>query len=249
MTDNAADAHFDATMTSRAPRLVRCLSLVAILLALTNGRAALAAETMPLHIPSQTIILPNGLTVVVSPRDKLPIAAISVRLKAGSAYDPEEKAGLSDMTARLLDKGTTTRTATAIAEELDFLGARLDASAGGTGSTVSLSLLAKDIDRGLTLLADILRDSRFEPAELERERTSMLSQIQQRRVNPRQVVSEVFREALYGEHPLHRPISGYASTVSQITRDDVLAFYQRFYVPNNAIIVMVGDFSKHACWS
>jgi zinc protease len=63
-------------------------------------------------------------------------------------------------------------------------------------------------------------------------------------VNPRQVVSEVFREVLYGEHPLHRPISGYAPTVSQITRDDVLAFYQRFYVPNNAIIVMVGDFSE-----
>jgi zinc protease len=72
----------------------------------------------------------------------------------------------------------------------------------------------------------------------------MLSQIQQRRVNPRQVVSEGFREVLYADHPLHRPISGYASTVSQITRDDVLAFYQRFYVPNNAILVMVGDFSE-----
>jgi zinc protease len=63
-------------------------------------------------------------------------------------------------------------------------------------------------------------------------------------VNPRQVVSETFREVLYAEHPLHRPISGYAPTVSQITRDDVLAFYQRFYVPNNAIVVMVGDFSE-----
>ena len=72
------------------------------------------------------------------------------------------------MTARLLDKGTTTRTATAIAEELDFLGARLDATAGGTGGTVSLSLLAKDIDRGLNLFADILQDSRFETAEFER---------------------------------------------------------------------------------
>jgi zinc protease len=72
----------------------------------------------------------------------------------------------------------------------------------------------------------------------------MLSQIQQRQVNPRQVVSELFREVLYGEHPLHRPISGYAPTVSQITRDDVLTFYQRFYVPNNAIAVMVGDFSE-----
>jgi zinc protease len=184
------------------------------------------------------------LTVVVSAKDKLPIAYISVRFKVGSAYDPEEKAGLADMTARMLNKGTTTRTATAIAEELDFLGARLDASAGGTGSTVSLSLLAKDVERGLDLFADILQDSRFETAELERERAQMLSQIQQRRTNPRQVVSEVFREELYAEHPLHRPVSGYGPTVSRITRDDVLAFYQRFYVPNNAIVVMVGDFSE-----
>ena len=92
----------------------------------------------------------------------MPIATISIRFRVGSAYDPEDKAGLADMTARLLDKGTSTRTATAIAEELDFLGARLDASAGGTGSTVSLSLLAKDIDRGLNLFADILQDSRFD---------------------------------------------------------------------------------------
>src|SRR5919109_2920568 len=243
MTDKAADAHFDATMITRPRRLTRGLVMLAVLLALTNGRAALAADTMALHISSHTITLPNGLTVVVSAKDKLPVVYLSVRFKVGSANDPEGKAGLPEMPPRLLDKGPTTRTATAIAEELDFLGARLDASAGGTGSTVSLSLLAKDIDRGLSLFADILQDSRFDTAELERERTSMLSQIQQRRVNPRQVVSEAFREVLYGEHPLHRPISGYASTVSQLTRDDILAFYQRFYVPNNAIIVMVGDFS------
>ena len=243
MTDEGADGHSAVSLTSRARQLVLCFSLVTVFLASNGVGAAPAADTMVLHIPSQTMTLPNGLTVVVSPRDKLPVAAISIRFKVGSAYDPEDKAGLADMTARLLDKGTTTRTATAIAEELDFLGARLEASAGGTGSTVSLSLLAKDIDRGLPLLVDILQDSHFETAELDRERLRMLSQIQQRRVNPRQVVSEVFREELYGDHPLHRPISGYASTVSQITRDDVLAFYQRFYVPNNAILVMVGDFS------
>jgi zinc protease len=216
----------------------------ALLILLTGGGAALAADTMMLHIPSKKVTLSNGLTVVVSAKDKLPLASISMRFKVGSVYDPEEKAGLADITARLLDKGTTKRAATAIAEELDFLGARFDASTGGTGSTVSLSVLAKDAERGLDLFADIVQDSRFETAEFERERTRMLSQIQQRRVNPRQVVSEVFREALYADHPLHRPISGYASTVPQITRDDVLAFYQRFYVPNNAILVMVGDFSE-----
>jgi zinc protease len=225
------------------PRPVLWPLMVMILMALIGGGTALAADTMTLHIPSKKVTLPSGLTVVLSPKDKLPIVSVSLRFKVGSVSDPEQKAGLADMTARLLDKGTAKRTATAIAEELDFLGARFDASAGGTGSTVSLSLLAKDVERGLDLYADILQGSRFEMAEFERERMRMLSQIQQRRVNPRQVVSEVFRELLYADHPLHRPISGYASTVSQITRDDVLAFYQRFYVPNNAILVMVGDFS------
>jgi zinc protease len=220
-----------------------CLLLVLTSLVCGDRRAAQAADTMTLHIPSKRAILPNGLIVVVSPKDKLPLASISVRVRVGSVYDPEDKAGLADMTARLLDKGTTQRTATAIAEELDFLGARLSANAGGTGSTLSLSLLAKDVERGLDLLADILHDARFEAAEFERERTRMLSEIQQRRVNPRQVVSEVFREQLYAGHPLQRPISGYGSTVSQLSRDDVAAFYQRYYVPNNAILVMVGDFS------
>jgi zinc protease len=243
MTNEAADAYGQRGMAGKGPRLVLYDLLVTVLLAFGVAGAPSAAATMELHIPSQMTTLSNGLRVVVSPRDKLPVAAISIRFRVGSAYDPEDKAGLADMTARLLEKGTTTRTASAIAEELDFLGARLDASAGGTGSTVSLSLLAKDIDRGLKLLVDILQDSDFKDAELERERLRMLSQIQQRQVNPRQVVSEVFREELYSGHPLHRPTSGYASTVSQISRDDLLAFYQRFYVPNNAILVMVGDFS------
>jgi zinc protease len=234
----------EGSLTSWARRSMLPLLSVGVLGVVIGAGAALGADAVTLHIPSRKITLPNGLTVVVSPKDKLPIAYLSVRVKVGSAYDPEEKAGLADMTARLLHRGTTRRTATALAEELDFLGARLDASAGGTGSTVSLSLLAKDVERGLDLLADLLQHSRFEAGELERERAQMLAQIQQRRVNPRQVVSETFRETLYAGHPLHRPTSGYASTVSQITRDDVVAFYERFYVPNNAILVMVGDFSE-----
>jgi predicted Zn-dependent peptidase len=101
-------------------------------------------------------------------------------------------------------------------------------------------LLTKDVESGLDLLADLLQHSRFDAAELEREREQMLSEIHQRRVDPDQVVSEIFRETLYAGHPLHRPISGYAHSVPQITREDVVAFHQRFYVPNNTIVVMVG---------
>jgi zinc protease len=214
-----------------------------VLLAILGAGSVVAAQTVTLRIPSTTVTLPNGLTVVVSPKHKLPIVSISVRIKAGSVDDPEDKAGLAAMTVALLDKGTIHRTASAIADELDFLGARLEANAGGTGSTISLTVLAKDIDRGVALLADLLQHSHFDAAELERERAQMLSEIHQQQAEPDHVVSQLFRETLYAGHPLHRPILGYAHTVPGITREDVVAFHQRFYVPNNAIVVMVGDLS------
>src|SRR5688572_6592257 len=107
LTDNAGDARSEAAMPARARWLGVCLVMLTTLLICIGGGAAVAAETMTLHIPSQKLTLPNGLTVVVSPRDKLPIAYLSVRFRTGSAYDPEDKAGLADLTARLLDRGTT----------------------------------------------------------------------------------------------------------------------------------------------
>jgi zinc protease len=215
-----------------------------VLLAMLGAGAAVAAETVTLRIPSTTVTLPNGLTVVVSPKHKLPMVSMSIRLKVGSVNDPEDKAGLAAMTVRLLDKGTTQRTTLAIADELDFLGAPLEARAGGTGSTISFSVLAKDVEPGLDLLADLVQHARFDDAELERERAQMLSEIHQQRAEPDHVVSQLFRETLYAGHPLHRPISGYAHTVHGITRQDVVAFHERFYVPNNAIVVMVGALSE-----
>ncbi len=229
-----------SVVTPWLQRLVRPFVHLVIWMAVLEAGAAMAMEPITLHIPSTTVGLSNGLRVVVSAKHKLPMVSISVRVRVGSADDPEEESGLAAMTVRLMDKGTTHRTASAIADEIDFLGAHLDASAGGTGSTVALSVLAKDVEHGLDLLADLLQHSRFDGAELERERTQTLSEIHQQRSEPDEVVSQVFRETLYAGHPLHRPVSGYAHTVSRITREDVVSFHQRFYVPNNTIVVMVG---------
>ena len=225
--------------------MLTLVCFVVLLAILSTGEAG-RVRALTLHIPSTTVTLPNGLTVVVSPKHKLPMVSISVRVKVGSVYEPEDKAGLAAMTVRLLDKGTTRRTALAIADEIDLLGAHLEASAGGTGGTISLSVLAKDVEPGLDLLADLLQHPRFDADDLERERAQMLSEIHQQRSEPDEVVSQLFRETLYAGHPLHRPIFGYAHTVSGITREDVVAFHQRFYIPNNAIVVMVGDLSEQA---
>jgi zinc protease len=225
-------------------RLLLWFTEVAALLTMLCTGAVVAAEPITFQLPSTTLTLPNGLTVVVSPKPKLPMVSISVRVKVGSVEDPEDKAGLAALTLRLLDKGTTQRPASAIADELDFLGAHLEANTGGTGSTLSLSVLAQDIERGLELFADLLQQARFDPAELERERAQMLSEIQQLRSEPEEVVARLFRDMLYAGHPLHRPLSGYTHTVSGITRGDVVSFHRHFYVPNNAILVMVGALSE-----
>ena len=125
--------------------LLRLVTLLAVL----EAGAAMAMEPMALHIPSTTVSLPNGLRVVVSAKHKLPMVSISVRVQVGSVNDPEDESGLAAMTVRLLDKGAAHRTASAIADEVDFLGAHLEASAGGTGSTMALSVLAKDVEGGL----------------------------------------------------------------------------------------------------
>ena len=220
--------------------LLRLVTLLAVL----EAGAATAMEPMALHIPSTTVSLPNGLRVVVSAKHKLPMVSISVRVQVGSVNDPEDESGLAAMTVRLLDKGAAHRTASAIADEVDFLGAHLEASAGGTGSTMALSVLAKDVEGGLALLADVLQHPHFDAAELERERIQILSEIHQDRSDPAEVVSQLFRATLYTGHPLQRPVFGYAHTVSRITREAVVAFHQRFYVPNNAIVVMVGAFPE-----
>ena len=146
------------------------------------------------------------------------------------------------MTGRL-QQGTIHRTTSAIADELDFLGARLEASAGGTGSTISISVLAKDVDHGLDLLADLLQHSRFDATELERSGHRCCRRFTNNgRSRTRWSHSSFGKPCTPGI--LHRPVSGYAHTVSRITREDVVAFHQRFYVPNNAIVVMVGALAE-----
>ena len=125
---------------------------------------------------------------------------MGVRFKAGSVNDPEDKAGLAAMTVRLLDKGTTQRTTLAIADELDFLGAPLEPKQEGRGALLVLGVgqgcRARPRSAGRSV-----QHARFDAAELERERTQMLSEIHQQRAEPDHVVSQLFRETLYAGHP------------------------------------------------
>ena len=190
------------------------------------------------------IELPNGLTLVLKEYRKIPIADFFLIVPGGGSQEIPDKAGLAGLVTGLLLKGTTHRNARQISEEIDFLGGSLAAGTNYDYCSLSLEVLSKDIDQGLNLLLDCLLHPTFPREELERQRTQDLAALSQANEDPGTIIERRFRSLLYGHHPYGHPLSGTRSSLTSITREDVEAFYRRFFLPNRAILVAVGDFDS-----
>lgn len=186
-------------------------------------------------------VLDNGLTVLICEKHELPLVSIKAQIRAGSLFEPEEKAGLASFVGRMLTKGTKTKNAEEIAEKIDFVGGSLSSWAGGNSSYVACEVLKKDLDLALDLVSDILINPSFASHEMEKEREFILSEIKAQKDNPWVVAQLEFNELVYGRHPYHRPVTGYEETVKKIRREDLIDFHQKYYAPNNTILAVVGD--------
>lgn len=186
-------------------------------------------------------VLPNGLTVLHVERHNLPIVTVTFLIKAGPFYEPAQKAGLANLTAELLTEGTKKRKAKDISEEIEFIGASLDSSAGSDFSTINLSVLKKDIDTGFEIFSDILLNPTFPEEEIKRKKDIIIGSLRQSEENPSFVVDKVFRKEVYGDHPYGRLITGTEETINSINREDIVKFHHDYYRPNNAILSIVGD--------
>lgn len=229
----------------RNPLCKRLLSflLLPILLFLT-GCSTLPVAPQTVSLPIHRTVLNNGLVLLVLPKPSLPIVNIQVVIKAGALYNPEEKAGLASLVADLLDEGTIERSATQIAEEIEFVGGRLHTDAGSDSATASLKILKKDLSLGLALLSDILLHPSFPDTELERKRREVLGSLEAQKDEPGTIAQKAFNELVFGQHPYHRPIDGTEESLPQITRGDLLNFYEQYYRPNNTIMAVVGDVTE-----
>jgi len=187
--------------------------------------------------------LSNGATLLVSEQRNLPMVLVSVRVDAGARRDPTPLAGLANLTAQLLTEGTKTRGAAEIKEAVDFIGASLDAGASLDFASISLQVLRKDLGVALDLMADVLLHPIFLGDELERRREAVLASIRAGRDNPSEVAQRAFRRAIYGTEPYGHSVQGEEETVPRIRRQDVLEFYQKYYRPNGAGVIVVGDIS------
>jgi len=193
--------------------------------------------------PFEVRTMANGLTVVLVSQNEQPAISVRMIVRAGAAQDPKGKMGLAMLTATLLDQGAGDRSAQQLADEVDYIGGLLGTGAGTDLSFVNTVVMKDDYAAGLALMADVVRRPTFLPEEIERQRQQALSGLKVAAEDPDSVAGMVIDRLIFGFHPYGMPGSGTAESLSSITRDDFVEFHRRHFVPNNALVAVVGDVS------
>jgi len=209
------------------------------LIVLTVSPAAQAASIKPVRWVTK-----SGMVVLFIENHSLPTVHLELLIKAGGTLDPKGREGTADLVASLLDEGTISRTSQQIAEAVDFIGASLSAGAGPESSSLSLSVLKKDLPTGMKLFRDELLHPTFPEEELKRVRQQIIGGLIAEADEPEVVARKAWQELVYGTSPYHHPTEGYRDSLPSITRRELVEFHHRYYQPRLAIVAVVGDLTR-----
>jgi len=192
----------------------------------------------------QRTTLDNGLQVVLAERHEAPVVRMQMVLTGGGAADPKGRAGLANLTMRMLDEGTASRDALAISSELQRLGASIGSSSDLDNCFVSLSTLTTTLEPSLDLYSDVVLNPAFSDEELERQRKVVLAGILQEKANPSGSAFRLLGPLMFGDgHAYGVPLtgSGTVAAVEAITRDELVDYHRTWFRPDRATLVVVGD--------
>src|SRR6476469_1005164 len=212
--------------------------------AVVKGKAPVNKEVLKVKLPrAEEATLKNGLQIIVLPMHKVPTFNMQLVVLSGGLADPADYRGLASFTASLLREGTTKRSSKDISEQVDALGATLNATSGLSSftSTVTAAGLVENFDQTLDLFADVVRNPTFPATEVARFKTRTMSQLQIQRSIPQFLANEQFSRAIYGaNHPASFIVAPNES-IMKIRSKDLTDFHAKYYRPNNAILAIVGD--------
>jgi zinc protease len=189
----------------------------------------------------QKFDLPNGLRLLVREDPRLPLVSMCASFKAGLLAETAADNGITRLLARVLVKGTHTRTAEQLADEIEELGGALGSDAGNNSLSVSVSVMRPDLRAGLGLLADVLLHAILPEKALAREKDAQLAGIKAEDEEITVIARHLLRENLFGPHPYGLRGSGTPESVARLTRDDLLAFRDRHLCARNGVLAIFGD--------
>ncbi|MCD9516728.1 insulinase family protein [Photobacterium carnosum] len=188
--------------------------------------------------------LANGINVIGTEYQETPTITLQLGVPAGRRVEPEGKAGLAQLTATMMNEGTTKLTAEQMASKLDTLGSSITVNAGLYGSTISLTTLTKNLPQTLALFEQRLLTPNFTESDFKRLKKQMLEGIVYEHQSAEWLASQATRDVLFKGTVFSRPAEGTHASINAITLQDVKDFYQRYYTPNGADVVVVGDISS-----
>ncbi len=221
---------------------MKMLAIALALLAQVETTPPPPAAPREPHLPKPAEkTLSNGLRVIVVQKPGVPIVATRLLIKTGAEADPANLAGLADMTASLLTKGTKMRNAVQIARGVEALGATLESAGAWDNSFVSLDVMSSNLPKALGYVADIVRNPVFANDEIERLRAQNLDALQVAMHQPRALAGFVATRVVFGAGPYGHNLGGTPESLQRIKRADIVAFHRAHYRPDNAILVFGGD--------
>jgi len=221
--------------------------------ALLVSATAFAQATPPPPAPPRPIQWPaiseskldNGLTVVLAPLHNVPKITVDLSLLVGRGTAYKTQPGVAQLAARVANEGTATRTSLQIKEELRSIGGALSIGVNEDSTTMTASSLSDFAPKLLDLLSDVARHPSFPQSEVALSKTNFVQEIEEQRSTPDFLAQEQMDKALFGAHPYAFTVPTPAA-ITKVTRDSLKTFASTWYVPNNAILVIVGDFDTAA---
>jgi zinc protease len=212
---------------------------------LAVGVPALAPERAVTWPKRTRAKLANGLEIVLAESHSIPKFHGELVFRSGNAAALHRAPGLADMTATVVRTGTKNRASRKLEEDLRGIGADLSSSAGADSSAIAFAGLSEFSEELLATVNELAREASFPEAEFERERRQKLEEVKLERTSPGFLASERLRKVLFGAHP-YGTVTASEAQVAAYKRDDLLQTYKDFYTPENALLIMVGDFDPAA---
>ena len=209
------------------------------------GRAERAARSRlgpPLSIPYEKTVLANGIRVVTGPMTGVKSASLIFYYGVGSRYEPAPIAGVAHFLEHMLFKGTEKRPdPMTISQEIEGVGGVLNAATGREGTSYWCKVPSPEFALAYDVMADILRNSVVDAAELDKERSVIVEEIRSIQDSPEELVHDVIDEVVWGDQPVGRSIAGSEETVGAVDREAMVGFWQRNYGPDRLVVAAGGD--------
>ncbi len=187
----------------------------------------------------------NGMKVYGINYTELPLVQYNIVMTGGRLFDDIQKPGVANLVGQLMNEGTANKTPLELEEEIELLGARINISSGNSSTSISVNALARNYEKTLALVQEMLLEPRWDEEEFELAKTSVINRIKRSKASPNYLASSTFNELVYGkDHIYAYDASGTIESVESITMDDLKAYYKAYLSPSIARFHIVGDISQ-----